>query len=279
MAFVNGEPMISGEAVRDGLVDGEFFLEYFPTVSLADGRCVGAEALARWRRPSGVVQPDDFIPLIEGTPLSGMLTYWALETVAKELGDWLSVHRELNIGVNVPPEILGRGGLEYLATKPGVSEIRNQIIIEVTERGIPDNLGLAALEAASRSGVRIALDDVTLSATNLVILSRCTLDLIKTDRSLAAQITPRKPLPGVAQRPLGVAPIDASLDHRRGSRNRGPGPCLANRGSFNGAGVLLFSTHFRRKLQGVLFKDERATGLISDRSAGTPAPAELERRD
>jgi len=187
--------MISGEAVRDGLVDGEFFLEYLPTVSLADGRCVGAEALARWRRPSGVVQPDDFIPLIEGTPLSGMLTYWALETVAKELGDWLSVHRELNIGVNVPPEILGRGGLEYLATKPGVSEIRNQIIIEVTERGIPDNLGLAALEAASRSGVRIALDDVTLSATNLVILSRCTLDLIKTDRSLAAQITPQNPCP------------------------------------------------------------------------------------
>jgi hypothetical protein len=35
----------------------------------------------------------------------------------------------------------------------------------------------SALEAASRSGVRIALDDVTLSGINLVILSRCTLDL------------------------------------------------------------------------------------------------------
>ena len=187
--------MISADAIRDGLVQGEFFLEYLPTVSLADGRCVGAEALARWRRSSGVVQPDEFIPLIEGTHVSGMLTYWVLETVSKELGDWLQLHKELHISINVPPEILGRGGLEYAASKTGVSEIRNQIILEVTERGIPDNLGIAALEAASRSGVRIALDDVTLSGTNLVILSRCTLDLIKTDRSLVAQITPECPCP------------------------------------------------------------------------------------
>ncbi len=187
--------MISADAIRDGLVQGEFFLEYLPTVSLAEGRCVGAEALARWRRSSGVVRPSEFIPLLQGTYLSGMLTYWVLETVSKELGDWLRVHKELNIGVNVPPEILGRGGLEYTATKTGVSDIRNQIILEVTERGIPDTLGIAALEAASRSGVRIALDDVTLSATNLVILSRCTLDLIKTDRSLVDQITPECPCP------------------------------------------------------------------------------------
>jgi sensor c-di-GMP phosphodiesterase-like protein len=187
--------MFSTDAIRDGLIQGEFFLEYLPTVSLADGRCVGAEALARWRRSSGVLQPDEFIPSIEGTYLSGMLTYWVFETVAKELGDWLWAHKELNIGINVPPEIMGRGGLEYAATKPGVSEIRNQIVLEITERGIPDNLGIAALQAASRSGVRIALDDVTLSATNLVILSRCTLDLIKTDRSLAEQITPECPCP------------------------------------------------------------------------------------
>src|SRR6187200_1756823 len=138
--------MISADAVRDGWVQGQFFLKYLPTVSLVDGRCTGAEALTRWRRSSGVVQPDDFIQVMEGTHLSGMLTYWVLETVAKELGDWLPLHKALKIGVNVPPEILGRGGLEHIATRPEVSEIRSQIMLEVTERGIPDNLGLAALE-------------------------------------------------------------------------------------------------------------------------------------
>jgi len=187
--------MISLHAIGEGLARGEFFLEYLPTVSLADGRCVGAEALSRWRRPSGLVQPDEFIHRIEGTPLSGLLTYWVLETVANELGDWLRTHRDVDVGVNVPPEILGRGALAYVATKTGLFEIRDQIILEITERGIPDNQGLATLEAASRSGVRIALDDVTLSGTHLAILSRCTLDLIKTDRPLVAQITPEDPSP------------------------------------------------------------------------------------
>ena len=102
--------MISADAIRDGLVHGEFFLEYLPTVALADGRCVGAEALARWRRSSGVVQPDEFIPLIERTHVLAMLAYWALETVSKELGDWLQLHKEFHISVNVAPEILGEAG-------------------------------------------------------------------------------------------------------------------------------------------------------------------------
>lgn len=187
--------MISFDAIRDGLAKGEFFLEYLPTVSLVDGRCVGAEALARWRRPDRVVPPDEFIPLIEGTPLSGILTYWVLETVASELRDWLRLNREAYISVNVPPELLGRGGLEYAATKTGLSEMRNQILLEVTERGIPDHLGVTALAEASRSGVRIALDDVTLTGAHLAILSRCSLDVIKPDRSLTDQITTGNPSP------------------------------------------------------------------------------------
>src|SRR6185436_13115846 len=79
--------------------------------------------------------------------------------------------------------------------KTGLSEVRNQIILEVTERGIPDNQGLAGLEAASRSGVRIALDDVTLTSAHLAVLSRCSLDMIKTDKSLVDQITPECPCP------------------------------------------------------------------------------------
>jgi sensor c-di-GMP phosphodiesterase-like protein len=166
-----------------------------PTVSLADGRCVGAEALARWRRPSGVVPPDAFIPIIEGTPFSGLLTYWVIETVAKELGGWLRAHAEVHLGINVPPEVLGRGGLEYAAVKTGLGGLKRQIILEVTERGVPDQLGVAALDATSRDGVRIALDDVTLSGANLAVLSRCTLDVIKIDRSLVSQITPECPCP------------------------------------------------------------------------------------
>jgi sensor c-di-GMP phosphodiesterase-like protein len=157
---------------------------------------MGAEALIRWRRPSGAIQPGEFIPLIEETPLAGLVTYWVIETVAEELGDWLQGHKDAHIGINVPPGILGRGGLEYAAKKTGLAGLlKGQIILEVTERGLPDRLGVAALEAASRAGIRIALDDVTMSGANLAVVLRCALDIIKIDRSLIAQITPECPCP------------------------------------------------------------------------------------
>jgi EAL domain-containing protein (putative c-di-GMP-specific phosphodiesterase class I) len=142
-----------------------------------------------------VVPPLEFIPLIEGTPLAGLLTYWVIETVAKELSGWLREHGDFHIAINVPPEILGRGGLEYAAERAGLSEVRNQIMLEVTERGIPDHLGLATLEAAARSGVQIALDDVLLTGTHLAVFSRGTLNLIKIDKSLVDQITLECPCP------------------------------------------------------------------------------------
>jgi sensor c-di-GMP phosphodiesterase-like protein len=181
--------MIDFEAIRSGLNNGEFFLEYLPTISLDDGHCVGAEALIRWRRESGIVPPDQFIPVAENTPLSGLITYWVVEKVGEELGDWLRENDDVYVSINVPPEVLGRGGLEYSATKSGLSDLRSKIVLEVTERGIPDKLGVEALEYAALSGVRVALDDVNVSGANMVVLSRCHVEILKLDKSLVDQVS------------------------------------------------------------------------------------------
>ena len=181
--------MINLDTIRSGLKGGEFFLEYLPTISLDDGHCVGAEALIRWRRPSGIIPPNDFITVAENTPLSGLITYWVMETVGEELGDWLRDHDDVHVSINVPPEILGRGGLEYAASKSGLNNLRHKIVLEVTERGIPDKLGVDALEHATLSGVRIALDDVNVSGANMVVLSRCHVEILKLDKTLVEQIS------------------------------------------------------------------------------------------
>src|SRR4029077_17559132 len=99
----------------------------------------------------------------------------------------------VHISINVPPEILGRGGLQYAVTKSGLSARIKQLIVEVTERGIPDQLGLDALNSIPGTGARVALDDTTLSGANLALLTRCNFDFVKIDRQLVAELAPDQP--------------------------------------------------------------------------------------
>ncbi len=180
--------MVDLDTLYEALQRGEFFLEYLPLMSVPDGRCVGAEALTRWRRNGHVVMPDDFIPMIEETPMSGLLTYWVIETIAAEVGSWLRAHEGVRMAINVPPEILGRGGLEYAVSKAGLMDVLHKLVMEITERSVPDKLGVEALHRAAQRGVSIALDDVDLDTASALVLSRCPVHVIKLDRTLIGQI-------------------------------------------------------------------------------------------
>jgi len=107
-----------------------------------------------------------------------------IDQVAIELGDWLRTQDGVTLHINVPPEILGRGGLEYAAQKSGLSDLRHKIVLEITERGLPDQMGLLALDTAARQGVRIAMDDVKIDPAHVLILSRCNVQIIKLDKSV-----------------------------------------------------------------------------------------------
>lgn len=189
--------MIEWADIVAGLAQKEFFLEYLPTVTLADGVCVGAEALIRWQRSTGVVLPLEFIPAIENTPLSGVLTYWVIERLAQDLGEWLQSVSDLHISINVPPEILGRGGVAYATHKAGLGPVLDKLMLEITERGVPDQLGVMGLELLQAQEMRpkVALDDVGLGGSNLVVLSRVCVDYVKLDKSVVDQIQPGHPLP------------------------------------------------------------------------------------
>ncbi len=182
-------------ALEAAFAAGELFLAYQPIVALRDRACVGAESLIRWRRNGWILEAVEFMALTERTPFSGRLTYWVIDTVASELGDWLDRHEGARIGINIPPEILGRGGIEYAAQKSGLREHAKQLILEITEHGIPDELGLEALNRIPETGARVALDDTTLSGANLALLTRCHFDLVKIDKTLVAELAAGRPEP------------------------------------------------------------------------------------
>jgi sensor c-di-GMP phosphodiesterase-like protein len=173
----------------------ELFVEYQPVVLLSNAACIGAEALVRWRRAGTILQPSEFLSAITDTPLSGRLTYWVIDTVAADLGDWLCEHPQVSVSINVPPEILGRGGLQYAAERSGLHERASQIVLEVTEHGVPDQLGLQALQMMAERGLRVALDDVELTGVNLALLARCNFTVIKLDRQVTSQLAPEAPPP------------------------------------------------------------------------------------
>lgn len=207
------ESPISMENVREALRRGEMFLEYLPFIAIPEGRCVGAEALVRWQRAAELVMPDQFIPVIEETPVSGLLTYWVVERIAAELGGWLRSHDGVQLAINIPPEILGRGGLEYAAQRSGLMDQAHKLVLEITERGFPDRLGAMAMEMTEHTGVRIALDDVVFGGRNLVVLSRCNVDIIKVDRSLTAQIgSPNHPQPPPWLNHLAALQLGAGME-------------------------------------------------------------------
>lgn len=180
-----------------------------PTIDLKTKRCVGAEALIRWVKNGEYISPDEFIPIIENTPLSGLLTYWIIEEIASDLGNWLRSHEGVHVGINVPPELLGRGGLEYAAMKSGLIDVIDKLILEITERGFPDNLGLESL-SSNNGRVKIAIDDFGTGDANLSEMSKMKADIIKLDKFFVDQIEPNKETPKIIK---GLIAFAHAMDH------------------------------------------------------------------
>lgn len=213
--------MISLDEIRDRLDRGEFFLEYMPTIRLSDGHCVGGEALTRWRRPSGIVPPMDFIPQIERTPVAGLLTYWVIETVAAELGEWLRRTEDVHLAINVPPEILGRGGLEHVAVKSGLSDLTSKIVLGITERGILNQIGVDAIISRSSriQGLRLAVDDVGSAGYGLAVVSHVAADIVKLDKSIIDGLLDGSALPVIEaiakmSKAAGFQAIAEGVEHK-----------------------------------------------------------------
>ncbi|MGD8639751.1 MAG: EAL domain-containing protein [Gammaproteobacteria bacterium] len=182
--------------IRTALEKEEFYLVYMPTMDLKTRQCVGAEALIRWNSNGENIPPDEFIPRIENTPLSGLITYWVIEQVAKELKEWLDNTEGVHVGINVPPELIGRGGLEYAAIKAGLMDSVDKIILEVTERGFPDQLALNTL-GETKDRIKVAIDDFGTGDANMMQLSRMRADIIKLDKFFIDHITDSNPQPGI----------------------------------------------------------------------------------
>lgn len=170
----------------------EFVVHYQPIIELQSGRCIGGEALVRWRRPSGaLVRPDLFIPLAEETGLILPITDQVIGSIVADLGRHLASDRSLHIAVNICADDVKTGRFLPVIQRAlqGTGIEARQIWLEATERGFMDiDSARTTIALARQFGHAVAIDDFGTGYSSLQYLQGLPLDALKIDKSFVDTI-------------------------------------------------------------------------------------------
>ncbi|MBX3514069.1 MAG: EAL domain-containing protein [Xanthobacteraceae bacterium] len=172
---------------REAIKNGEIVPFFQPTIDIKTGKLVGAEVLARWRRPDGtMVSPANFIPLAERSGLIYPMTQALMRRTVLEVGDAHVDRPHLNVAFNLYAGHFANDSIiQEIQSIFGSSKIRlNQIVLEVTEREPLPNLDLARdiIGRLQKLGIRVAIDDVGTGHGGLSYLMKLGVDAIKIDK-------------------------------------------------------------------------------------------------
>ncbi len=195
---------------------GELRLMVQPRIDLASRRCVGAEALLRWRHPElGEVSPAEFIPIVEQTSLARAMTRWVLDNGLKQLAAWHRAKRlqqlSINVSANNLEEVDFAQQVQLYMLKHRVPA--SLLELEITESTVMDNpdRAIGQLAALAEAGVGLAIDDFGTGHSSLAYLRRLPVQVVKIDRSFVSEM-----FQGTRERTLVRSMI--SLSHDLGYR-------------------------------------------------------------
>jgi diguanylate cyclase (GGDEF)-like protein/PAS domain S-box-containing protein len=170
--------------LQTALDQGDLLLYYQPQKTIAFGRVVGFEALARWEDAKrGMVPPDTFIPIAEQSSFIITLGERLLREACKEAASW---PKPLKVAVNISPVQFHHGDLPSLVHSilldTGLKPERLEL--EITEGVLIDDFtrAVSILRKLKNLGIHIALDDFGSGFSSLSYLHAFPFEKIKIDR-------------------------------------------------------------------------------------------------
>jgi len=170
--------------LRKALEGDGLSLHYQPQKTIAGGKIVGLEALARWNCPKrGMVSPEIFIPIAEQSSQIITLGEWILREACREAASW---QEPLRVAVNISPIQFHHGDLPNLVhtvlLETGLKAERLEL--EITEGVLIDDFARAVsiLRKLKSLGIHIALDDFGSGYSSLSYLHAFPFEKIKIDR-------------------------------------------------------------------------------------------------
>jgi diguanylate cyclase (GGDEF)-like protein len=180
--------------LQTALANEEFFLVYQPTFDLQTMTPTGVEALIRWRRPGcGVVEPEEFIPLLEESKLIVDVGAWVLREACAQAARWQQEGRPLELSVNISALQLDTDELlDDVKVALATSGLEPQALtLEITETTLMTDAEETArrLHELKEVGVRIAVDDFGTGYSSLSHLRQFPVDVLKIDRSFVSQLS------------------------------------------------------------------------------------------
>jgi EAL domain-containing protein (putative c-di-GMP-specific phosphodiesterase class I) len=148
----------------------------------------GSTSLLRWRHPErGVVQPDEFIPVLEDSGMIVDVGRWVLQEACRQGAQWHARGYRLDVSVNVSTRQLETDQLiDDISSALATSGFdARSLIVEITETAIMRNVStvVSRLAALKATGVRIAIDDFGTGYSSLAYLQKFPVDTLKIDRS------------------------------------------------------------------------------------------------
>ena len=232
-------------------------VRYQPIFDLESRRCVGAEALVRWRRADGkLLGPDHFIPMAESSGQIREITDYMLEQVLSQLGELLRQQPGLYISINLAACDIAEPRISALAArlllKHRVSP--GQIAFEVTESGLADIQAAKGVLAQLReSGHRVLIDDFGTGYSSLAYLQELPADVLKIDKSFVDALGHDAASSGVAPHIIQMAAALQLKVVAEGIEHEAQALYLAAQGAQCGQGWLfakpLTARQFRRLLE------------------------------
>jgi diguanylate cyclase (GGDEF)-like protein len=181
-------------SLKAAFENDEFLIHYQPVIDIHKNEVVGVEALLRWHHPEkGMIQPNDFVSVVEDCGLIVALGEWMINSVCKQVKLWHDAGLEKqNVSINLSPRQFKEQDLVTLFTQAlaenGIEG--SSLSVEVTERTLIDNIGEVekTLKKLREMGVRILLDDFGTGYASLAYLKEFPVDVVKIDHAFIAGI-------------------------------------------------------------------------------------------
>ncbi len=190
------------EALRIGIENDEFYLEFQPRVCLATGEVQAFEAFLRWNPSVEVAEedrkPDRFIVVAERNGLIAALDSVSLDRACKEAKRWSDAGHPVPVSVNMSVKRLQEADIAaQVADALERHDLQPELLeLELSEQALVSDLeaSRSKLQSVRDMGVRCSIDDYGTGSSSVTDLTHLPLDFVKIDGSIVAGADTESPL-------------------------------------------------------------------------------------